>query len=100
MAIEAAVAMIAGRKKSYEQTWASEHSWNQFSVSRFGRRAARRGQALGRSVRQRLHFVPHHLAHAASAYFPSGFDRAAILITAAVGEPPGSTLATALVTRT
>ena len=36
-------------------------------------------ELLGRSLGQRLHFVPHHLAHAASAYFPSGFDHAAIL---------------------
>src|ERR1700730_9345100 len=39
------LATIAGQKKSCEQRWASEHSWNQFSVSRFGRRAARRRQA-------------------------------------------------------
>ena len=31
-------------------------------------------------------FVPHHLAHAASAYFPSPFDDAAILTVDGVGE--------------
>ena len=36
-------------------------------------------ELLGRKLGQRFHFVPHHLSHAASAYFPSGFDHAAIL---------------------
>jgi carbamoyltransferase len=49
---------------------------------------------LGRPLRQRFHFVPHHLAHAASAYFPSGFDRAALLIIDGIGEADCSTLAT------
>jgi carbamoyltransferase len=34
----------------------------------------------------RIHFVEHHAAHAASAYLPSGFDRAAILTVDGVGE--------------
>jgi carbamoyltransferase len=54
---------------------------------------------LGRSLGQRLHFVPHHLAHAASAYFPSPFDRAAILTIDGIGETAGSTLAKAVGTR-
>jgi len=51
---------------------------------------------LGRSLGRRLHFVPHHLAHAASAYFPSGFDRAAILTVDGIGETACSTLAEAI----
>ena len=35
---------------------------------------------LGRKLGRALKFVPHHLAHAASAYYPSGFDAAAILV--------------------
>ncbi len=31
-------------------------------------------------------FVPHHISHAASAFYPSGFDRAAILTFDGVGE--------------
>src|SRR5262249_27778342 len=46
-------------------------------------------------LQQRFHFVSHHLAHAASAYFPSGFDRAAILIIDGIGEVAGTTLAKA-----
>lgn len=34
----------------------------------------------------RWHFVPHHVAHAASAYFPSPFDHAAILSLDGRGE--------------
>jgi carbamoyltransferase len=51
---------------------------------------------LGRPLRQRFHFVPHHLAHAASAYFPSGFDGAAILTIDGLGEVACSTLAKAV----
>jgi carbamoyltransferase len=46
----------------------------------------------GREIRERLgfagplHFVDHHLAHAASAYHCSGFERAALLTVDAVGE--------------
>jgi carbamoyltransferase len=36
--------------------------------------------------------VPHHLAHAASAFFPSGFDAAAILVIDGIGEAACSTL--------
>ncbi|MGG6495953.1 UNVERIFIED_CONTAM: carbamoyltransferase, partial [Bacteroidetes bacterium 56_B9] len=56
-------------------------------------------EILGRSLHQRFHFVPHHLAHAASAYFPSGFDRAAILTIDGIGEVAGSSLAKAVGTR-
>jgi carbamoyltransferase len=34
----------------------------------------------------RRHWVPHHTAHAASTYFASPFDRAAILVVDGVGE--------------
>lgn len=33
-----------------------------------------------------VHFVPHHFAHAASAYFPSGFSSAAVLTIDGRGE--------------
>jgi carbamoyltransferase len=52
-------------------------------------------EILGRSLRGRFHFVPHHLAHAASAYFPSDFERAAILTIDGLGEAACSTLAVA-----
>jgi carbamoyltransferase len=37
--------------------------------------------------------VPHHLAHAASAFWTSGFDRAAIVIADGRGETEATTLA-------
>jgi carbamoyltransferase len=45
-----------------------------------------------RQIRERLgyegpvHFVDHHVAHAASSYHCSGFDEAALLVVDAVGE--------------
>jgi carbamoyltransferase len=42
--------------------------------------------------RRNFHFVPHHQAHAASAYFPSGFDQAAILSIDGIGEVAGTAL--------
>lgn len=41
--------------------------------------------------RTRRHWVDHHLAHAASAYLASPFDRAAILVVDGVGEWPVTT---------
>ena len=38
------------------------------------------------SYRGPFYYVPHHLAHAASAYYPSPFDSAAVLTVDGVGE--------------
>jgi carbamoyltransferase len=54
---------------------------------------------LERKLGPRFHFVQHHLAHAASAYFPSPFERAALLTIDGIGETAGSTLAKANGTR-
>jgi len=43
--------------------------------------------------RERLLFSEHHLSHAASAYYPSPFDRAAVLTLDGVGEWTTSSLA-------
>ncbi len=37
-------------------------------------------------------FVPHHMAHAASAFYASPFDRAAVLVVDAMGEWPTTSL--------
>ncbi len=39
-----------------------------------------------RVERTKILFVPHHIAHAASAFYPSGFEKAAILTMDGVGE--------------
>ncbi len=43
----------------------------------------------------RLVAVPHHLAHAAGAFYPSGFDQSLILVTDGMGEFTSATLALA-----
>ncbi len=43
-------------------------------------------EALGKSLRARFIFPEHHESHAASAFFPSPFDEAAILTLDGVGE--------------
>jgi carbamoyltransferase len=44
------------------------------------------GRALGGSYRKRFVFTEHHESHAASAFFPSPFEEAAILTIDGVGE--------------
>ena len=63
---------------------------------RIGQVPATIDELLGRTLGKKLHFVSHHLAHAASAYFPSGFDRAAILTIDGIGETAGASLAKAV----
>ncbi|WP_182867062.1 carbamoyltransferase family protein [Rhodopirellula sp. JC639] len=48
------------------------------------RREIRRG--LGNQYRRRIAFCHHHQSHAASAFYPSPFDQAAILTMDGVGE--------------
>jgi carbamoyltransferase len=48
------------------------------------RRELHRG--LGKAYRKRIVFTEHHQSHAASAFFPSPFDQAAILTLDGVGE--------------
>src|SRR5690606_11151169 len=49
-------------------------------------------EALGDAFRGEIAFVGHHESHAASAFFPSPFEEAAILTLDAVGEWDSSTL--------
>ncbi|HLZ04097.1 MAG TPA: carbamoyltransferase C-terminal domain-containing protein [Bradyrhizobium sp.] len=82
------------RRKQYRAEWWDPRLEETFRL-RMGEVPAVADELFGRSLGQRLHFVSHHLAHAASAYFPSGFDRAAILSIDGIGEVAGSTLAKA-----
>jgi carbamoyltransferase len=83
------------RRKGYRAVWWDPRFEETFQL-RLGQVPGVADELLGRPLRQRFHFVPHHLAHAASAYFPSGFDRAAILTIDGIGEVAGSTLAKAV----
>ncbi len=38
------------------------------------------------SLRASFHFLPHHLAHAACAYYASGWESAAVLVVDGIGE--------------
>jgi carbamoyltransferase len=48
---------------------------------------------LERPLGDKLRFVPHHLAHAASSFYPSGMEKAAILVVDGIGEAGCTTLA-------
>lgn len=50
-------------------------------------------ELLRMDIADRFHWVPHHLAHAASAYYPSGFDPAGILVIDGIGEEATALLA-------
>jgi carbamoyltransferase len=80
------------RRKRYRPEWWDPRVEETFRL-RLGQVQSAVEEFLGRSIKQRFHFVPHHMAHAASAYFPSGFDRAAILTLDGIGESAGSSLA-------
>ena len=73
------------RRTRYRAEWWDPRLEETFRL-RLGQVRGAIEELLGRSLGQRFHFVPHHLAHAASAYFPSGFDRAAILSIDGIGE--------------
>lgn len=45
-------------------------------------------------IKKRIYFCDHHLSHAASAFFPSPFDKAAILTIDGVGEWSTTTFGT------
>ena len=45
-----------------------------------------------KEVKKKLHFSEHHLSHAASAFFPSKFEDAAIITLDGVGEWSTSTI--------
>ncbi|MEM7444338.1 MAG: carbamoyltransferase C-terminal domain-containing protein [Pseudomonadota bacterium] len=44
------------------------------------------GRALGRDFDGEVVTLSHHLSHAASAYYPSGYDQAAILVVDGIAE--------------
>jgi carbamoyltransferase len=87
------------RRKRFRAEWWADPRFEETFLLRLGQVRSVAEELLGRPLLQRFHFVPHHLAHAASAYFPSTFDRAAILTIDGIGEAAGSTLAKAVGSR-
>ncbi len=82
------------RRTQYRAEWWDPRLEETFRL-RLGQVRCVAEELLGRPLPQRFHFVPHHMAHAFSSYFPSGFDRAANLTIDGLGEIAGSLLAKA-----
>ena len=80
------------RRKRFNPEWWVDPRFEEVFLLRLGQVRGAVEELLGRPLRQKFHFVPHHLAHAASAYYPSGFDRAAILVIDGIGEAAGTSL--------
>lgn len=87
------------RRTQFRPEWWGDPRFEEVFLLRLGQVRDVAEAVLGRPLGERFHFVPHHLAHAASAYFPSGFDRAAILTIDGIGEAAGSVLAKAVGSR-
>jgi len=87
------------RQTRFRAEWWPDPRAEEVFLLRLGQVRGVADELFRRKLRQAFHFVPHHLAHAASAYFPSSFDRAAILTVDGIGEAAGSTLAKAVGTR-
>src|SRR3990172_3212634 len=73
---------LAFAPRGYRAFAAAMPSW--LSQKLYVHREIRRG--LGGGFRRRPIFVQHHESHAASAFFPSPFEEAAILTVDGVGE--------------
>ena len=81
------------RRATFRAEWWADPKNEQVFLQWLGQIGNTAERVLGRPLRGRLKFVHHHLAHAWSAYWPSGFDRAAILVVDGIGEAACSTLA-------
>ena len=80
------------RQTQYRAEWWDPRLEETFRL-RLGEVRGAVDELFGHPLGQRFHFVPHHMAHAFSAYLPSGFERAAILTIDGIGEVAGSFLA-------
>jgi carbamoyltransferase len=87
------------RRATFHADWWADPQNEKTFLERLGRVGSATKKLLGRQLQGKLKFVHHHLAHAASVYFPSGFDRAAILVIDGIGEAVCSTLASGEGTR-
>src|SRR5262245_8953223 len=80
------------RRAEYQPQWWPDSGMETQFLQCLGKVGGSADHILGRKLGGALKFVPHHLAHAASACYPSGFDAAAILVLDGIGEAAGSTL--------
>jgi carbamoyltransferase len=84
------------RRAQFRPDWWPDPRSEEVFLLRLGQARSVAEGLFRRPLQKNFHFVPHHLAHAASAYFPSGFDRAAILTVDGIGEAAASTLSKAV----
>ena len=81
------------RRAEFHADWWPDPQMEPEFLRCLGEVGAAAGRILRRKLGRAVKFVPHHLTHAASAYYPSGFDAAAILVVDGIGEAACSTLA-------
>jgi carbamoyltransferase len=81
------------RRATFRPEWWFDPRWEETFLQHLDKVDDSASELLRRRVGRALKFVPHHVAHAASAYYPSGFDPAAILVIDGIGEACCSTLA-------
>jgi len=74
------------RRAQYQPQWWPDPHMEARLLRCLGEVGGSADRILGRKLGDALKFVPHHLAHAASAFYPSGFDAAAILFDVAVDQ--------------
>lgn len=81
------------RRAKFRPEWWPDSSFEEIFLQRLEEVDEAVARLMGRSFGESLKFVPHHVAHAASAYYPSGFDKAAILVIDGIGEADCSMMA-------
>ncbi len=81
------------RRETFRPEWWPDSQLEADFLECLGEVGGVASKLMGRPLGDALKFVPHHLAHAASAYYPSGFDPAAILVIDGLGEAACTTVA-------
>src|SRR3984957_17618248 len=81
------------RRAEYRADWWPDSQLEDTFLKCLGEGGDAANRLIGRKLGRAFKVVPHHLAHAASAYYPPGFDAAAILVIDGIGEAACSTLA-------
>jgi carbamoyltransferase len=83
---------LASRDHTSPGDWGTEEGEARF-LGLVNRTPAIVSELLGQEVGERFVWVPHELAHAASAFYPSPFSEAAILSVDGIGESSTALLA-------
>lgn len=76
---------INSDKRFVEGDWGSERGEKLF-FAKISRVPGLISKLAGEDISRKMHWIPHHVAHAASAFFVSPFQNAAILTVDGIGE--------------